>query len=250
MKIILTVVFFLSAVAFMAPHVFAVSPTPIGTVASTTVAGGSSSITLSFTEGTGGQNLAIIVKTGCRGTGDTPSSVTYNGIAMTQIVNLPAIAQTAGLVYYMATSTTGAHNIVATESVACGAWMIAETWQDIVQSSATVVDRFGGNSLTGTSISTTTTTLVDSDAVLTWAGISSGASGVTPNSPQIYLNADKALAPGMIDASSYVAKDPKGAITVGYSWTTSSSVDLFQVSLKYLAPTAAAPKADNSVILY
>lgn len=225
--------------------VSAASPTLTGSVASSTFASAASD-TLSLTTGSG-SNLAVIVLVGVRGANGAPSSCTQAGTTMSQLFNMTGAQQTSGLMYYLAAPTTGTNNVVCNWSPNQAGWMVTWTFQDIVQSSP--AELYGqGNTASATSLSLSTTTLTNSDAVVTWIDISTTGTSLTLGASQIQLSLDRqTTVPTANLGSSYIAKATAGAITTSFSWTTATNGDIFDAGLKYIAPPAAGAAQSGEV---
>lgn len=181
------------------------------------------------------QNTALICLLGDQHAAAT-SGVSWNGVAMTEIKNFAAVQRHSYKAWYLASPTPGTNqNIVETynESRSQGAtWCF--TLKDTAQSSP--LDASGqSDTAGGTSLSKSITTTVDSDLVITTVNVEGSASNTVADAGQTTLG--KIHKTELMD-SSHIPKDTAGAITTGYSWTTSTTADLYVISIKYLAPSA------------
>lgn len=213
------------------------SPTRIGTDANGRTAA-STSLTISITVPGTGNNRALIVMCGSEGSNSVPTGVTFGGVSMTQIYSQLGTQQSAGFMYYLANPAASTANIVISFSPAVAIWGVGATYQDIVQTSGTVVDVSGtANNAGSTSISKSVTTGTNSSIVLTFVVTSAIAASLAPTAPQSQIAAQNG---GVVDTKSSASDTPQataGAISTGFSWTGVAGNDLFVVALKYQAPT-------------
>jgi len=228
--------------SFRTPRAYAVAyPTRVGTDAAQYFAS-SDPWTMAMTVPSTGQNRALVCVVGIGGAGGAPTSMTWNGTGMTKIIDgttLPAQQQTDGVMFYLANPTAATANVVANWGSNKQGFLICATFQDMHQTSGTVIDASGqANTAAGTSISKQITTATDGDVIITWFGIGSTASAHTPGGGQSLI---ASVLESNIDAgASDIGQTTAGNITTSWSWTTAASGDLFAVALKYQAPTASA----------
>lgn len=211
------------------------SPTIIGTPAQGRTNG--TSHTQSVTVPGTGSNRALFVITWQGGGGTTPSSVTYNAGAMTQVVSLSAAQQINGNMYFLANPTVTTANVVATYAgTNTDTFALAFVLQDCAQSSP--VDVSGQNSSAGaTSLQKAVTTTTDNTFVVTWMACNPGGTNLTPDTGQTDIAADLAYT-NVNAAHSWEEQTTAGSYTGGYSWTGSVGEDLYVAAIKYLAPSA------------
>lgn len=221
---------------FLPLSVFAVSPTIIGAPVHSDTTG--TSLTLSVTVPSTGQNRALMCLTWA---GALPTGVTWNGGAMTLLLNNAPKSFAYLHVWYLANPTTGAHNAVV--SLASGSIaMSCFTLQDTAQSSP--IDGSVDSSTTSslTSLSSTFSTGVNNSMVFLFTGVSVTGSSLTQGAGQTEVENF-----GVTSNSNYwfnlgdIVQATAGSISPSLSWTNNSAgVEQLGFGIKYLAPTAAS----------
>lgn len=214
----------------------AVSPIPVSNqttlTANTDVS--SNSWTVVHDSGTSGQNRGLIVWLAESGRTDQVDGVTYNGQALTLIKAFTALEIVHATAWFLADPPTGSNNLVVSYTqVLTVKTLMAVTLQDIVQSSP--IDTTTQNDVpSNTSIDKELTTIIDNDILIISVSNRAVASNVTPDVGQIDLG--EAVQSYRTNWS-YIEKATAGAITTGYTWTTSGDADFYVISLKFIAPT-------------
>lgn len=222
------------------------SPALYGTPVTSTASPDSTNISYTNTV-TSEENTAMFVC--CSSSNATPSSVTWNGISMTQIYNGTAARNTAMKLFYLAAPTTGTHNVVVTYGEDRAREIAIWTFKNVAQSSPTDISLVSTDGGSNTAASNSVTTATDNDAVITFIGTDGTNATFTPDSPQILIaSARNDGAHGF--SVSYIVKATAGAITTGYTWSSSSSWDLQIGAVKYHAPSSTVLVADVSLIGY
>ena len=224
------------------------SPTRVGTDTEHYVinSGTGSSITFAHTVPSTGQNktLCVVSMPEDAAFGD---SFTWNGTAMTQVVNQSAPQNYRGRMWALTNPAVGTFNLVGGGNYTDGSryGFVAFTLQDTVQSEATLIDVTdkAGNA-SGTSNAKSITTTVDNDLLIVWNILSSAASAetVTDDGSQTRIanHGFGSGAGGFVQMTvSQLAQASFGAQSMGYSWDVSSRNDLYVTSIKYLAPSSA-----------
>lgn len=218
------------------------TPTIVGTPVYGEIASGA--LTLSVTVPAAGQNQGLFFVCGQAGSSAVPTSVTYNGGAMTQLLNLAAAQQLEGLLYFTANPTTGTHDIVMNFASNVNLFGTAFVLQDVVQASpidgGSNVGYGQANTGSATSISKSITTATDGDFVIAWAMTSTATTSLTKGGSQTDITAGRTVLSGASDNKyglSYQLQTTAGAINSSYSWTTNGSSDFFVAALKYVAPS-------------
>jgi len=228
MKKIILILLFSPVIAFGA------SPSRIGTDTTSEASDSVTSWTISHTVPSTGENRCLIAIIS-RSSNTGPSSVTWNGSAMTNILSLAGVQVGRGSAWYIANPDTGTHNLVYNWAGAVterGSW--SATYQDCAQASP--VDVSGQtNQAGGTSASVDLTTTINGDMIILWMlGVSPGANK-TDQAGQTRLFSQTTTGP--YAAISEEAQTTAGLINTGYTWTGAENDDLYAMAIKYVAPS-------------
>ena len=226
------------------------NPTIIGTPVSQLFTTGASTFTQAITIPNTGQNTSLIVVCNHLGSSTNQTGVTYNGNAMTHIVNIAASTELNGSMWFLAAPTATTANIVVTPSgVQNNFFLVAFALQDCVQSSGSVLDVVThGTAGTGTSASLAATTTVAGDFMVIWIGgnptlTSFVAGGTQTNQGNTTLNTSGSMA---VSTDSFASI---GSYTGSYSWTGLSDYDIYVAGLKYQAPAGTVVTASTMMMM-
>ena|SRR3990167_2315441 len=244
MKKIFIILFIFLFLFVSAPQAFAASPSRIGT--DTIFSSTGTSHTAAHTVPSTGQNRALIVII-FHGWNIAPTGVTYNGVAMTQIVNVVAGQLNNGWMFYLANPDTGNHDVVASFADSRLRELVIFTLQDTAQSSPVDVTGTVASGASATSATKEITTTVDGDLIISWLFVDSTPTGITDDAGQTSIRIRTGTDPQ--NAASEKAQTTAGAVSMGYTWTNLSPFDLYTTSIKYLAPTPEAVSAGEEYII-
>lgn len=191
-----------------------------------------SSLTYSHT--VTGSNTLLIVGWYAFNTTATFSSVTYNGVAMSQLATRGADG-TGGEIYLygLLNPTTGANNIVISYSGTKQIFACSASYTGVKQSG--LPDSSTTNTNSGTSVTTTTTTVADN----TWlVAISRQNGGTTVAGTNTFLRKANSTSPDVVLVDSNSAQTPAGSHSLQ---TTFGSAKTFYHALASFAPAPPAP---------
>lgn len=225
------------------------APVVIGTPVSfqdNTTHSGAFNVT-TYTHTTSGQNNGLVVMY-VANQATNVSGMTWNGTAMTRISNFPGVSSGNGQLWFLAAPADGNNTLAVTESVST-AWrnIVVFSLKDVAQTSTLdVQNQSNGSSNTG---STSVTTTVDNDLILTFCSIGTTASGIAVQGSQVQIIAPFQGAGNPWTASSSLEKTTAGAQSTGFDWTTSTVFDIFASAVKYIAPTPVASARSNGFTL-
>ncbi len=216
------------------------TPTIIGTPTSQAVSAGANPWTQSsFTVSGAGSNRALIVVMHNQAGDAAPTSVTWNagGEALTKIIDLTYVQEASMRVYYLANPTATTADVVLNfAGNRIGAfWCVV--YQDMVQTSGSVVDVSGqSNNASTTHPTVAITTTVANDIVLSFNVSNIGALVMTPDAPQNQI-ASEALTTGNYRSNlSDMPAVSTGSLTTGFTYSGSTvPEDMFAFALKYVA---------------
>lgn len=197
------------------------------------LSGSNASNTYSLTVGAGSDRFLVVGNRVRNPTGVTVSGVTYNGVALTQLATYsPQATQTniSASLFYLATPSTGANNVVATSSVtSTGDFRSAASSYSGVNNAAP--EDSDGTRASASTLSRTVTTTTDNSWVV---GI-----GDTANAYSSW--GGSAVLRGSVLGSQTALADTNGAVTpagnVTFTYNISSSDNLALIVMT-LAPAA------------
>ncbi len=239
------------------PRVFAATnPTRIGTDVGALFAS-SDPWTQAITVSSTGQNRVLIVFVGRSGASGEPTGITAlkggSATAMTRIINFTAAQQSDGSMWFLDNPDTGSNSIVVTWGSAQRGFVIGTVYQDMLQSSASVVDTSAQTNDGGTSISQNITTSSDGDIVIAWGAFFKLVTNLTANGSQATIATQLGGSSDNWFTATDVAQASHGTISTGFTWTTNGSEDLYTAALKFQAPSASGPaynNGDNWLLLF
>ncbi len=236
----------LASIAFPS-FTLALSPTRIGTDASA-IFTSSNPWTLAVDTGSTGSNRALVCID--MNNGGLATSMTYNGAAMTNLTTFAAVEQVNSSVFFIANPTTGSNNVVVNFAGNRAGALYCSSYQDMAQSSpldSTAHGDLANSSNSGMTTSITTT--VDSDIILTWIAVANITGTMTPNSPQAAISIQRSET-DYLTLGSDMPQATAGSPTPGYHWSTvSTNGEQMLVSLKYQADSGGGATIASSNII-
>lgn len=166
------------------------------------------------------------------------TGTTFDGVAMTAVVNIAAAQNDRIIVYFLANPSAGTFNVVETysESRSDGT-SYCFTTQDTAQSSP-IDGTVHGSDSSGTSLTDSITPTLNGAMIVDAANIGHAASNLAVVAGQTALGTN--VNTNHNNWISYNTQVTAGAISMGWTWTTSVIFDHYVWAVKYLAPTVAA----------
>lgn len=191
---------------------------------------GASSLTVSHTA-SGSNLIAVVAISADYGASGYTTSVTYNGVSMTQAIEVqPTFDAGDSSIWYLVNPATGTQSVVANfASSTRNTQMVVYTFTGASQSSPIDNSGVNGNSAS-TSIAKSITTNVDGCMVVDALSTNQGASTPTANGDN--SNATTALGHG----SSYATKATAGSVNM--SWSTNSGTN--GIAVVSIAPSSSS----------
>ncbi len=217
------------------------TPTIVGTPVSAAKSS-SATWTQSITVPSTGSNRALIVLIAYDGGNASPTVATWNTTETLSVLHhYTATQQAHADILYLANPTATTANISLTFLGASVGAIIAATYQDMAQSSPTDVTD-ASNTGSGTSVTKSVTTTVDSDIIISWFAVGNGATGLTASNSQSIIGSEADTTDFKVLASD-LPLATAGSQSIGYSWTGTNSGEQYIAALKY----AAAPSGPTNV---
>jgi hypothetical protein len=198
--------------------------------------------TVSFT--TSGSDRYLVVQV-LSSPGDTVTGVTYNGVAMSQIMTSTFGAQ-ANELWGLANPASGTHNIVASFSGAPSTVVIDAISYTGAQQT-TPIEATGTNSGSGTSASVSVTTLTDNAWLVGYFRANSASGAFTAGSNTV-IRTDAAEGTRQL-ADSGAVQSPPGSFSLNATMAT-GSWNVMAFSLKPAAGAATDEYQANSQIYF
>jgi len=191
-----------------------------------------------------GSDRILLVNMWC-GASRTISSITYNGVTMTELANLALGGGERNAVYYLVAPATGANNVVITLSGSATIVGLSNSYTGVLQ--ATPID--ASRTETGLDTGTTYAEAITSVADNCWSVWFSRqyAGGTTTAGADTVLRASEFVTYGAFSADSNAAITPAGSRTMNMACTISGN--WFTDILATLAPSTSAVNTTNFFVM-
>lgn len=162
------------------------------------------------------------------------TAATVGGNSMTKIVSIVGTQLGGGVMFYYPTPPTGTQQIHITNSGSTFTNAVVYELQNCAQSSPVDVTASAVNSASAASASNSITTTTNNDLIIVWMENSAGATSISPSGSQTSIASYAGFSDsGYGDFSvSSLPKAAAGSQSVGYTWSTSTSYDMFATSIK------------------
>lgn len=200
---------------------------------------GASSLTVAHTVGTGA-NAILIVEYSTRGT-TSPTSITYNGVALTQLSAISNGTVVTSEIWYLKAPTTGTHNIVVTLATPHEFTIGATSFFNVNLTTTFGTPTTGTGTSTSPSIAVASATgnlVIDTIATRQQSGAPTVGAGQT----QLWTNNSGTASADELGAGSTEA----GAASVTMSWTLTDSMEWASIGVSLTAAPNVAPVVSNT----
>tara|TARA_R110000868_G_scaffold86958_1_gene243507 strand:- start:223 stop:975 length:753 start_codon:yes stop_codon:yes gene_type:complete len=226
------------------------TPTLVGTKTNFASAAVGTSHTISHTVDGGGSNVGLfVIAYSNTGNNTAFTDCKWNGgSAMSQIVSVVGSFSGGGIMYFQAAPTSGTLNVVITcASKSCNAFVFQ--LQDVKQTSPVDATSAGAFSAGATSLNDTgLTTGTNGSLIINWGIYGSVATAITPAGSETEVAEFVGNSFTRDTQVQTLPKETAGAQTVGTTWTTSASIDMYTTSLLYQSSASTTVKTWNGIV--
>lgn len=226
----------------------------IGTTYSTGSAG-VSSVSVSVTVANTAHNMLVAIVGMRAGGGQTISSVTFNGVSMTQGVFINdngGLRNTAGGVYYLANADVTTANCTVTTSASCvGLFLHVIPFYGADTTIGATNSGYNGSTNSNTlSITTTTNNSYIVGGIVKSSGSTSGDTFTDGGSQTGWGNTEVGISPNISTAkAAYLSTPTAGSNSLSWSWTTAKENSSYGIEIKQFIQNYPITLAQGSFTL-